>query len=132
MNVLSSALWDWLLMIARAGRLHGLLLGPPCETWSAARFVEELDNACRRLPRPLRLTSAIWGLCGLSSRELLQLSVGNILLLRGLWLAVAVAMNRGAVILEHPAMPLEPHKPSIWHTALILLLLRRPFTGRLE
>ena len=56
------------------------------------------------------------------------MSVGNTLLLRGLWLAVAVALNKGAVVLEHPAMPIELYKPSIWRTAVILLLLRRPYS----
>lgn len=120
MIVLSADLWAFLINVARAGRLRALLLGPPCETWSAARFVQIASTSGRRPPRPLRLTSSIWGLEGLSSRELLQVSVGNTLLLRGLWLAVTVALHKGAVILEHPMMPLEPHKPSIWRTAMIL------------
>ena len=33
-----------------------------------------------------------------------------------------------AVVLEHPAMPVEPHKPSIWRTAIVSLLSRRPFS----
>ena len=127
MNVHSTKLWEFLIGLARAGRLRALLLGPPCETWSAARFMQLLSDAGRKSPRPLRLASSIWGLNGLSTRELLQISVGNTLLLRGLWLAVSVALHKGAVILEHPMMPLEQYKPSIWRTAVVLLLVRRPF-----
>ena len=79
-----------------------------------------------RAPRPLRMADALWGLPGLSMRELLQVSVGNSLLLRGLWLAVVVALNCGAVVLEHPATRMESFKPSIWRIALVLLLLRKP------
>ena len=66
------------------------------------------------------------GLPGLTLRELLQVSVGNTLLLRGLWLSVAVALHGAAAVLEHPAVPFELHKPSIWRAALVLLWLRRP------
>ena len=47
------------------------------------------------------------GLPGLTLRELLQVSVGNTLLLRGLWLSVAVALHGAAAVLEHPAVPFE-------------------------
>lgn len=130
MNIHSTKLWTFLMEIAKAGRLVALLLGPPCETWSAARFETLIDQAlgdrARRAPRPLRMADAPWCIQGLSLRELLQLSVGNALLLRGLWLGLVVALNSGAVVLEHPAMPHEPCKPSIWRTALVLLLVRRP------
>ena len=66
------------------------------------------------------------GLPGLTLRELLQVSVGHTLLLRGLWLSVAVALHGAAAVLEHPAVPFELHKPSIWRAALVLLWLRRP------
>lgn len=39
-----------------------------------------------------------------------------------------MALSNGAVILEHPAVPYKAHKPSIWRTALVNLLLRRPFS----
>ena len=129
MNVHSPQLWTFLLEAARAGRVLAVVLGPPCETWSSARFETLLndDGTVRRGPRPLRLAEELWGLAQLSARELAQLGVGNALLLRGIWLAVVVALSNGAVILEHPAVPYEEHKPSIWRTALVKLLLRRPF-----
>ena len=124
MNIHSKALWDFLVEIARCSRLIALLLGPPCETWSSARF--EILPGDLRGPRPLRLSSSTWGLHGLSFRELQQVRVGNVLLLKGLWLAVIVALHRGSVVLEHPSLPFDDQKPSIWKTALLLLLTRRP------
>eukprot|EP00435_Cladocopium_sp_Y103_P019278 s2448_g4.t1 len=128
LNIHSPRLWTFLTKIARAGRILAMLLGPPCETWSGARFVELLDLTGQRIrgPRPLRMADALWGLEGLTCAELCQISVGNVLLLKGLWIACMVALRRGAVALEHPVMPREDYKPSIWRSALIHLLLRRP------
>ena len=123
MNVHSPQLWTFLSDAARAGRILAVVLGLPCETWSSARF-ETLLNDDIAGPRPLRFATELWGIAQLSTRELAQVSVGNALLLKGIWLAVVVALSNGAVILEHPAVPYEAHKPSIWRTALVNLLLR--------
>jgi len=56
--------------------------------------------------------------------ELLQLSVGNCLLLKGIWLAVAVTYHSGSAALEHPAMPYDAELPSIWRSGILRLLLR--------
>ena len=61
MNIHSPALWNHLLDCARSGRLIGLLLGPPCETWSAARC-HSLPEGERRGPRPLRTAAELWGM----------------------------------------------------------------------
>ena len=126
MNVHSPALWDRLLDLAREGRLIAMLMGPPCETWSAARN-HPLDNAggLRNGPRPLRSATQLWGMEMRTMAELLQLSVGNCLLLKGIWLAVAISCRSGSVILEHPATPYDPALPSIWRTGILCLLLRK-------
>lgn len=126
MNVHSEAVWSWLLRSARAGRILGLLLGPPCETWSSARHEVQMgaDGLPIRGPRPLRLSDACWGLLGLALRELNQLSIGSCLLLRGLWLCIPVALYGGAVLLEHPAPPFQDDRASIFRTGLVLLMLR--------
>ena len=62
MNIHSPALWNHLLDYARAGRLLALLLGPPCETWSAARC-HSLPEGQRRGPRPLRTAAELCGVC---------------------------------------------------------------------
>lgn len=101
----------------------------PCETWSSARFAQFLhpDGSQRRGPRPVRLALYLWGILELTTKELQQVSVGNVLFLKGLWLATVVALHRGAVILEHPVVPFEDFKPSIWRTA-VNLLMRPPFS----
>ena len=126
MDVHSSHIWSFLLTTARAGRILALLLGPPCETWSSARFAELFDDEGNPLkgPRPLRSAETCWGLPGLSLSELEQVAVGNCLLLRELWLCIPVALSGGSVILEHPAPPYQMERPAIWRTSVILLLLR--------
>jgi len=123
MNIHSPALWNHLLDYARAGRLLALLLGPPCETWSAARC-HPLPGEDRRGPRPLRTAAELWGLPLLSMAELLQLSVGNCLLLKGIWLSVAVTFHSGSIVLEHPAMPYAEDFASVWRSGILCLLLR--------
>lgn len=126
MNVHSPALWNRLLDTARAGRLLAMLLGPPCETWSAARNNSlQNDEMQRSGPRPLRNAMQLWGMELRNLADLLQLSVGNCLLLKGLWLAIAVSYRSGSIILEHPAVPYDPDLPSIWRTGLVCMLLRR-------
>ena len=128
MNIHSPALWNKLLDLARGGRLLAMLLEPPCETWSAARN-QPLPDEERTGPRPVRTASELWGMPLRSLSELLQLSVGNCLLLKGIWLSVAITCRSGPVVLEHPAMPYDEELPSIWRSGILCLLLRggRPF-----
>ena len=132
MNVHGEALWSFLLTAARAGRILGLLLGPPCETWSNARFAKLVDANGEELkgPRPLRSAAECWGIQGLSLAELQQIGVSNTLLLRGLWLCLPVAMTGGAVLLEHPAPATQMDRPAIWRTSLVLLYLREGWLFR--
>ena len=59
MNIHNQALWQSLLTIASSGRLLGIVLGPPCETWSSARFHVSAEPPGYREPRPLRLNFAV-------------------------------------------------------------------------
>ena len=125
MNVHDARLWAFLLEAARNGQILALLLGPPCETWSGARFEEQLDEEGKPLkgPRPLRgAPDCPWGLEQLSLKELQQILIGNGLLLKGLHLGACVACQGGAVALEHPAPPYQIERPSVWRTAIIKLL----------
>lgn len=72
-----------------------------------------------RAPRPVRTAARPWGAFGCSLRELEQVHAGNVLMLRGLWLAVMVALARCRVLLEHPSAPKAEEQPSIWKTALV-------------
>ena len=79
-----------------------------------------------RGPRPLRSAQQPWGLAHLTLAELAQIFTGNCLLLKGLYLAVIVALRGGAIFLEHPATPYNEEYPSIWRLGLVRLLLRQP------
>ena len=124
MDVNDPKIWSLVLDAARLGRVESLMLGPPCETWSAARFNRPQHG---RGPRPLRNSQRPWGMKFRSVRELLQIGTGSCLLLRGLLVMIIVALHGGATILEHPAEPKGPEGPelpSIWKTAVIEMLLR--------
>ena len=122
-------LWGFLINLAREGRILGLLQGPPCETWTAARHQQSVDSEGRALrgPRPLRSTQELWGLALLSCKELEQIYVGNVLLLKGILLACLVTISGGATFLEHPAMPFQDEISSIWRLGLLCLLHRPPY-----
>eukprot|EP00435_Cladocopium_sp_Y103_P031350 s1240_g7.t3 len=108
-----------------AGYVLGGLCGPPCETWSQARF-NEVDSAVGRGPRPVRSAGDLWGLPSLTLRELQQVAVGNDLLLFSFELIICLAISGGHGVLEHPSEPSEDDRPSIWRLALVHLLLQLP------
>eukprot|EP00438_Fugacium_kawagutii_P022960 Skav226797 [mRNA] locus=scaffold8:603244:608673:- [translate_table: standard] len=125
LNIWDNRLWSFLRQLAASGRLAALLLGPPCETWTAARhrrLTDEWGNILRG-PRPLRGRGRPWGLDALGVSELKQIDVGTTLLLRGLHLAVLTALHGGVVLGEHPRAADDPEVPSIWCTALMQLLI---------
>ena len=86
MNIHSTALWQFFMDVIQQGRCLGILLGPPCETWSAARHHPLCgpDGSVIGGPRPLRHGAHLWGLEMLTWAELQQVHVGNALLLKGL------------------------------------------------
>jgi hypothetical protein len=64
----------------------------------------------------LRTAAELWGLPLLTLAELMQLSVGNCLLLKGIWLSIAVTFHSGSTVLEDLA--------SVWRSGVLCLLLR--------
>ena len=109
-----------------AGWVLGALCGPPCETWSQARFVEDELHPGRG-PRPLRDRECLWGFESLSLKEANQVAIGNELLLFVIEVLYALACTDGFGVLEHPQEPEDPARPSIWHLQAIHLLRR--FSG---
>ena len=124
-NVLSPFVRGKLIDYIRAGAVIGLIMGPPCETWSAARFLELLCGS--RGPRPIRSEGDLWGLPDLSKRETEQIEIGNALLRLALVLfAHMLSSGFGTALIEHPALaawaPIAA--PSIWKLPEIQWLLR--------
>ena len=82
--------------------------GPPCETWTVARYMPGG-------PAPLRERAHPWGMPHLTKDRAKQVEVANLLLRFAIRINTIVAARGGAVIMEHPACPSwKPHAPSIW------------------
>ncbi|CAK9005854.1 unnamed protein product [Durusdinium trenchii] len=64
-----------ILRLIRQGAIAAGYAGPPCETWTVARFEKVATR--RHAPRPLRLKDQPWGLLHVSLREGQQLDIGN-------------------------------------------------------
>ena len=116
---------DFWLRGALDGFVQGGLCGPPCETWSQARFVQTGPHHDRQ-PRPLWSLEWLWGLPSLSLREQGQVEVGNELLVFSIDLLICLAHSDGIGVLEHPGEPADEEKPSIWRLPIIQLLQQLP------
>jgi len=102
----------------RSRRAIGLIAGPPCETWTVARYmeVEGMVNP----PPPLRSLGEIWGLKNLSYKHRLQVNIGNELLRATLILVVEAFASGAFAVVEHPGEPTwVPEAPSIWRSSFI-------------
>ena len=118
----------WLDLI-QSGQVAGVGSGPPCESWSVARF-----RACselKRPPRPLRHRNQLWGLCDVNRKEADQIDTGNILMGFSLKASLMQALSGGFSFLEHPDDPKyvanSPElAPSIWASELTEWLLQLP------
>ena len=67
-NVLSHRMKGRLIDWAITGRMVGLIAGPPCETWTAARFFELVG--VRDPPKPIRSADVPSGLPDVTNKEL--------------------------------------------------------------
>eukprot|EP00435_Cladocopium_sp_Y103_P047607 s1949_g14.t1 len=117
-NVFNDKLWISLIHSKKVVGGHG---GPPCETFSLARWIE-CDNGT--FPRPLRTTEQPWGCDERTDREVRQTLVGSLLMFRTLYLLVLIYAFGGSFTLEHPAgCGGQDHKWSIWESSFIAQLL---------
>ena len=70
--------WAQVERIYATGLVAGTLIGSPCETFSEARFTPQPESdQGRRWPRPLRSAARLFGLEGLTLKELQQCRVGS-------------------------------------------------------
>ena len=100
-----------LMELAHLGLIDVVLGGPPCSTWSRARF-RHIPG--RGGPRPLRFRDQLLGRQDLSGWEAERVTEANVLLFNFLGLCEAVRAQSGSFLIEHPADPGEPPYPSIW------------------
>ena len=91
----------------RNGLVRGLLLAPPCETWSQARYLQGPV-------RPLRNGFQALALSGLTSPEIAQLRVANFLLFTAIRLVYTAIAFSVPFVLEHPREPEDSTRPTVW------------------
>eukprot|EP00435_Cladocopium_sp_Y103_P046244 s495_g13.t1 len=112
----------WWADRAASGQLASIGGGPPCETYTAARYQQLVDG---KGPRPLRSSSEPQGLPALTRKERMQIWIGDALL-RFLidMLAIMAAMGLSG-FLEHPQYPVWSARfspASIWQMMSIRLM----------
>ena len=101
------------------GVVAGVLLAPPCETWSESRFIEP------RLPsdpRPLRSHQDPFGIPGCTVKEIIQTTVANLLLCVAIRLLYHAVFQGIPAILEHPKEPRKGERAAIWRLPWIVQL----------
>lgn len=126
----TSITWRKLLSLLARGAIAAGIAGPPCETFSAARYYipseEELGESDRVWPRPLRDALHPWGLRDLRAKELRQLMTGSALALQTLVVLAWLLVQGGIFLLEHPAPPEAVWKVSLFRTRIVQLLRLLP------
>ena len=112
----------------RAGKVVGMLSGPPCCTWSVARGKADvsLEGARRIGPRVIRTLQDLWGVLSVSLREQIQLHDGHVLLGFSILAMAILSTNNGIGILEHPGEPEDQAAASIWRLPIVKMLLNLP------
>ena len=112
------------LDLAIAGRVVMVLAGPPCETWSVARWnggSRDTGNG----PRAVRSSTQLWGLLDLDATERQQVALGNALMRTVILFLAAARVYGFSAVMEHPQLPgWMPDAPSSWNLPELKLLAR--------
>lgn len=105
------------LVEAVTARRVGAHAGPPCGTWTKARYNHNCPG-----PVPLRSREHPWGLPDLKGRLKIQTDIASQLLRATLQILMAVVSNGGFYTLEHPQDPGQAPFPSIWNLREVQIL----------
>ena len=125
-NLASADAIAWWQARIRDGQVRGWLGGPPCETWSVARYLPDG-------PPPLRSLLDIWGLAAVDARQSAQLTLGNFLLQASITLALTSVAHGGVALIEHPAIPTwRLEAVSIWFLRITRALIAAPCVSEFE
>ena len=125
-NLVDEGVFQDLMLKITSGTFEGLLMGPPCETFSVARC--EDDGG----PKPLREAwgKGLYGKSDLSREEKEQARVGTLLAFRALF-AFKAAIDQGIpAVHEHPLE--QPDQVSVYHFPEWQEVLRRPGVRRFD
>ena len=121
-NIMNAGLW---LDLARAGRVLAAQAGPPCETFTEARWLPAPDGSV--FPRPLRNGDYPFGMLQRQLKEVRQGAVGSILFVRTITILLLVYFHGGAVLLEHPkGDQVSDERWNIWKSSFVNRLLQCP------
>eukprot|EP00435_Cladocopium_sp_Y103_P038045 s36_g10.t1 len=123
---LSAESWQMVEFLYSQGVVSATVVGSPCETFSEARFTPVEGLGENGGPRPLRSAAQLFGLEGLSLRELRQCLVGGNFFQQAVLALGHHLAHGGCFISEHPAKPLDATRPSVWTSAIVELLLTHP------
>ncbi len=116
-NLLSNRTIYWWKLKIQQGWMIGLAAGPPCETWSAARWQPPG-------PEPLRTQQEPWGFSNLSLKQYTRVAGANFLLRAAYLLAAELTKVRGMAMVEHRAPAVwEERAPSHFHLPEVQALL---------
>eukprot|EP00435_Cladocopium_sp_Y103_P041759 s1783_g11.t1 len=117
-NVLCYEPW---LSLIRAQRVVGAHGGPPCETYSVARWREIPGQPC---PQPLRDQQFPWGRLYLSLKEVFQCHTGTELMLLTMRILLEVYAAGGSISLEHPRGDVESSERwCVWLSSFVRWML---------
>ena len=122
--------WTNIQKLCTQGRVAAALCGPPCETFTEARYhmptEEEQAAANGPWPRPLRSYAELFGLQGLTARELRQVGLGSAFYMQCMQILIWLLIQQGVFICEHPWKPTLDWRPSIWTSPMATFLQQHP------
>ena len=121
-NMFNVGFWVHLI---RSGLVIGGHGGPPCETYTLARWnvIPGMEDA----PRPLRSSSHPWGIPFRRIREVQQMVAGSVLMMNTLSLLLLIYFCGGCMTLEHPHGPGENAiQWGIWQSSFVKRFLLLP------
>ena len=107
------SLWDELFSQVKSGHWDVVILSPPCNTWSRARYQWKLHPG----PKPLRSLSSPWGFPWLDEKSNEKVKEANMLVTNSIKLAKEMAEVGGYFLIEHPedlGLVAEESPASIW------------------
>ncbi len=118
---------QWINFILN-GLIAILYVGPPCESWSAARALGGIagHTAGDGGPRALRTTEYPYGLPAMKVKEALQIQIANVLLTFSLMAMLCMATVGRMGVLEHPAPSDEAWIASTWKLQITRILTAHP------
>lgn len=118
--------WMMLQRLFQGGYVSAVLSGAPCETFSEARRMAppaDLPPAeAQRWPRPLRSAASLFGLEGLTMKELRQVRQGSAFFMQNVEVMIESYVHGSVYIGEHPALPEDETRASIWRSPIVQLL----------